>query len=174
VAKRQAAENAVAAEKDALKSALDAEAAASDARTFVQKVAQHVQHETHRQVGRVVSRCLTAVFPRRYELKIEFVKLRGKTEAKFVYECDGRRLDPRTNSGGVRDVTALALRLAELVLTLPPARKFLALDEPFVSLSAGNLQRMASLIESLSEELGVQFLVATHSDSLKIGKVVQL
>lgn len=148
--------------------------ATEEARTHLQAVAQEVQHKAHSAVAAVVGRCLTAVFERPYALRIEFEKKRGKTEAVFFYERDGRRVRPGVASGGVMQVASLALRLASLVMTLPPADKFLTLDEPFLGLHKNNSPRVGALVETLASELDCQFLLATHSESLMFGKVVDL
>lgn len=144
------------------------------AQSCVQQIAQATQQQSHKQIARIVSKCLSAVFEQPYELRIEFERKRGRTEAVFNYLRDGRKLNPRLTSGGVMDVTALALRLTSLVLTVPPARRLLVLDEPFAGLSSTNLNKMAVLIQTLAKELAVQFLIVTHDPQLEIGRVIEL
>lgn len=144
------------------------------AQEHMQSIAKEIQEKAHRQMATVVSRSLSAVFEEPYELRVEFVERRGKTEAEFVFLRNGRKVNPRTTSGGVREVTSLALRLAKMVLAMPPARRLLVLDEPFGGVSSSNLKKVAALIEALSEDLGVQFLICTHNDELKIGNVIEL
>jgi hypothetical protein len=148
--------------------------AAVDARKILQEVAARVQTEAHHKLAAVVSQCLAGVFPEAYKVVIDFQRRRGKTEADFYYDLAGRRLDPRVNSGGVREVAALALRIASLALTLPPSRSLLILDEPFLGLSDANVQRMAELVMILSRELSSQWLIATHHSKFRPGSVVEL
>jgi DNA repair exonuclease SbcCD ATPase subunit len=155
---------------DAIQRAEDAETA----RKALQEIAEEVQNFSHRRIGEIVSRCLSAVFEKDIELRIEFEQKRGKTEAEFVYYEAGQRINPRVSSGAMLQVSALALRLAAIMLSHPGKRRLLVLDEPFVGMDAEKLPRIASLIETLSEELGMQFLIATHLDQLKIGKVIRL
>jgi DNA repair exonuclease SbcCD ATPase subunit len=145
-----------------------------EAQRILQAIAETIQTSAQRQIAKVVSRCLSAVFEEPYKLKIIFERKRGKTEAEFVYYRNGHRLDPKLTSGGARDVTSLALRLASLVMTMPPARKLLVLDEPWKGLSSENLQKMALLIETLTSELGIQFIIVTHNSELQIGKVIEI
>ena len=76
-------------------------------------------------------------------------------------------MDP-LECGGVLDVACFALRVASLILTKPPRRRLLILDEPFHFLSLEganghkNLLRARELVHSLAEELGIQFIVVTH------------
>ena len=86
----------------------------------------------------------------------------------------GYKLKPSLTSGGVLEVASLALRLSSLMLTLPPARKFISLDEPFGALDAENKPRVAALLESLAKELDVQFLIVTHDPTFRIGKVIEI
>lgn len=144
------------------------------AQQHLQTIAQQLQQHSHRHITKVVSRCLSAVFDERIELRIEFERKRGRTEARFTYLKNGYRVNPKVSSGGVMDVAALALRLAALTLTLPPARKLLILDEPFRSISVRRLNRMGQLIESLSKDLRLQIIIASHDEELQIGKVVRL
>ena len=171
---RRATLSAIEEEKETLQKANTQLEVTQEGQKFIQELAQQVQQKAHKQIARVVSRCLSAVFGGDYQLRIEFEKKRGKTEATFVYMKDGHRVNPHVDSGGVMEVTSLALRLASLVMTMPPARKLLVLDEPFRGLTDENLQKMAILLESLSAELGVQVIITTHDPQLQIGKVIHL
>jgi DNA repair exonuclease SbcCD ATPase subunit len=161
-------------EAEALKAAQEKIAHIQEAQDFLQTLAQAIQQEAHSQIARVVSKCLSAVFSTKYELLIKFVKARGKTDAQLVFRKNGYEVDPDADSGGVREIAALALRLASLVLSTPQAQKVLILDEPFRGVSDANLPKVGELIKTLSEDMGVQFLLSTHSKLLNIGKVVQL
>src|SRR5205085_6816592 len=122
------------------------------ARRILQETAEKMQNKAHKQVAKVVSRCLSAVFEEPYELKIQFEQKRGKTEAEFVYIRNGNEVRPLVTSGGVLSVVGLALRLAGLMMNMPPARKLLILDEPLAGLSKTNLEKMGVLLETLSRE----------------------
>lgn len=169
-AKSQAAD-----ERKSLKSARRELKDTVAAHAHLQELVRQLQSTCHEQVARVVSSCLTAVFGKPYELRIEFVKRRGKTEAEFSYlDKDGRSDNPRVSSGGVLEVAGVALRLVAMTLALPPLRRLLILDEPFSGLSKDNLPKIGMMLERLSRDLDCQFIIATHSDALKIGKVVEL
>lgn len=161
-------------EESALANARKEEEHARKAQDILQRLAEEVQTTVHRQVAAVVSRCLTAVFEEPYELRIEFDRKRGKTEATFVFYKSGNRVLPRVTSGAARQVVGLALRVVSLLMSNPPRRRLLILDEPFRGLSKENLQKMALLLEALSRELDMQFIVCTHDEELMIGEVVRL
>ncbi len=171
---RESARSVLDQEAASLSSLEAEESAAREAQKILQQVAQQVQNKAHAQVARVVSRCLEAVFEEPYSVAIEFVQRRGKTEAEFAYYKGERRCDPRQTSGGVMQVVALALRLVALCLSRPPRRRLLVLDEPLQGVSAHNLQKMSTLIETLSRDMGVQFVIVTHNRELQVGKVIEL
>lgn len=171
---RERALNRFKLERKKLTEAQELESDILQAQKIVQDLAQEVQTKAHKGLAKVVSKCLSAVFGKGYKLKIEFERKRGRTEASFVYLKDGRKINPRVSSGGVRHVAALALRLACLVMTQPARRRLLVLDEPFQGVSRRNLEKMAAVIETLGRELKVQFIIVTHSKNLEVGKMVQL
>lgn len=158
--------------------AIDAAArytAASAAVDIATGIAAAVQSRAHERVAGLVSRCLAAVFDNPYEFRIEFERRRGKTEAILQFERAGVQYDPIEDTGlGVVDVAAFALRVAALILSRPPARRLLVLDEPFKFVSADRRGRLRALVEQLAAELDIQFVIVTHIDELRIGTVIDL
>ena len=106
-----------------------------EAQRITQEVSQAIQQQAHNKIAGVVSRCLETVFVGEdvYGLKILFERKRGRTEAELVLTKNGHEIkDPlNSDSGGVVDVAAFALRLSSIILRKPKLRRFLALDEPF-------------------------------------------
>lgn len=149
---------------------------AREAQRIVQVVAQTVQKQAHAKLAGIVTRCLQAVFGPEFEFKIEFDRKRGKTEAKLLITENGLELNPMDECcGGVIDVATFALRLACLLLQRPVRRRLLVLDEPMKNVNGQIYQdRVGQLMETLAEEMGVQFIIVTDDDWLKVGKVVQL
>lgn len=152
---------------------------AEEARSRAQAVAQLVQQQAHAQIAGVVTSCLQSVFGEdSYTFKIKFVQKRGKTEAQliFVRAKNGVEiLDPiNEDSGGVVQVAAFVLRVACLVLAKPHLRKLMVLDEPFAHVSAKFRPAVRSMIQQLSRDFQVQFLIVTHEPEYMCGKVVNL
>lgn len=162
-------------EKDLLR---EAEASLGTARTalaLAQQVALATQQAAHAKVADIVAQSLAAVFDKPYEFKILFEQKAGRTEASLVFERNGIQIDPMSASGGgVVDVAAFALRLSCLLLSRPPLRRLLVLDEPFKFTSAEFRPRIRDLLILLAKELECQFLIVTHIDELKVGKVIEL
>lgn len=141
----------------------------------LQAVAERAQRATYASVAEIVSRCLEAVFDDPYVFTMEFVRRRGRTEIDLLFERDGQALDPMSAAGGgVVDVASFALRLAAILLAGPGTRRFLALDEPFRFVSKEYRPRLRSLLEELSEKMGVQILLVTHMDEFRVGKILEL
>ena len=164
-------------EGNALREARARLEAAEEARLLIQDVAQSIQEQAHLQIAAVVTRGLRAVFDEPYTFKILFEKKRGRTEASLVFERDGLELDPLTASGGgVIDVAAFTLRVACLALSRPAVRPVLILDEPFKNVSKANgyLDRIPAFLEGLAEDMGLQIIMVTHIDELKVGNIVEV
>jgi DNA repair exonuclease SbcCD ATPase subunit len=160
---------------------IDAENAAhqlvvrEEAHFLIAESALLVQQSVHRQVSVLVTRCLAAVFDDPYEFEIKFERKRNSTEARIVFKRGDSELHPMSASGGgAIDVATFALRLACLLLRNPNPRRVLILDEPFRFLSVQYRPRIRQLIEALSEEFDCQFIMVTHIDELRIGKVIDL
>ena len=149
--------------------------AAEEAQKIVQVFCQSVQEKTFGRISRVVSDCLKAVFSDPYEFKIILDKKRGKAEARLVFVRDGEEFDPTTEcGGGVLDVAAFTLRLATLRPFAGKVRQVLFADEPFKHVSRNHSKRLALLLETLSKEMGIQFVIITHNPDLICGKVIEL
>ena len=148
---------------------------AEEAQELAQHVAQVIQQKAHDQIARVVSRCLSAVFDEPYEFRIHFERKRGRTEARLTFDRDGMEVDPMTASGGgVVDIASFALRLSCLILNKPPLRRAMVMDEPFRFVSEEFRDRVKALLETLSEEMKTQFVMVTHINELKMGKVIEI
>ena len=165
-------------EKANLKSAQNLLADTEEAQHIIQHVAQTIQQQAHNRIAGVVSKCLETVFVGEdvYGFKIHFDRKRGRTEARLVLTKNGHEIeDPLDfDSGGVCEVAAFALRLSCLVLSKPRLRKVILFDEPFKSISGDYLDNVRTLINKLSEEFGVQFIIVTHISQLETGKVIRL
>ena len=165
-------------EKANLKSAQNLLADTEEAQHIIQHVAQTIQQQAHNRIAGVVSKCLETVFVGEdvYGFKIHFDRKRGRTEARLVLTKNGHEIeDPLDfDSGGVCEVAAFALRLSCLVLSKPRLRKVILFDEPFKSISVDYLDNVRILMNKLSEEFGVQFIIVTHISQLETGKVIRL
>ncbi len=149
-----------------------------EAQDIAQQIAQTIQQQAHNRIAGVVSKCLEAVFVGEdvYGFKIHFDRKRGRTEARLVLTKNGNEIDDPLDfdSGGVCEVAAFALRLSCLILSKPRLRKVILFDEPFKSISVDYLDNVRILIDKLSKDFGVQFIIVTHISQLETGKVIRL
>ena len=168
-------EEQVAREQKAVEAADSALKHAVEAQEVLQLLSQAVQKQVHTRVSGVVTKCLKAVFDDPYEFRIEFERKRGKTEAKLRFSRDGLDVDPLTASGGgMIDVAAFALRAACVLLHRPRLSRVIVLDEPFKFVSEHYRENVRAMLESMSEDLGIQIIMVTHIKELETGNVIEL
>jgi hypothetical protein len=149
------------------------------AQEILQHIAENTQNVAHKHIAGVVSRVMKGVFGEdAYEFKIDFVKRRGKTEAEIKFIKDDLVLDdPKNESGGgAIQVAAFALRVACLLLSVPVLRRVLCFDEPLLHVNGVEYRnRISGMLRDLSNELGIQFIIASDMDWLKsAGKEINL
>jgi ABC-type dipeptide/oligopeptide/nickel transport system ATPase component len=151
---------------------------ANEAQDISQQIAQTIQKQAHDKIANVVSSCLRSVFNDDdvYGFKIHFDKKRGRTEARIVLTKNGHEIDDALNSdsGGVVEVAAFALRLSCIILSKPTLRRILILDEPFRCISKEYQENARILLEKLSKDFKTQFIMVTHNDAYHVGKVIKL
>jgi len=56
----------------------------------------------------------------------------------------------------------------------PAPRRLLVADEPFKHVSRNYLPRIREMIETLAREMSVQFIIVTHSELLRAGRVIEV
>lgn len=137
------------------------------AREIIREVGIKTQQQLSFHISDITSLALEAVFNEPYELKVEFVQRRNKTECDLYFERNGERIDPLTASGGgAVDVAAFALRIASWSMLRPRTRNVIILDEPLRFLSVDLQERASTMIKEISERLGIQFILVTHENTL--------
>lgn len=172
----RAAKSALDGEKKALETAKAEEATISEAKDVLQQVGQEVQQQAHQKIAGVVTHCLQAVFGKQFRFEIRFERKRGRTEAQLVLLKKDLEVDALYGSGGgVVDVAAFALRVSALMMTKPPLRRLLCLDEPMRNIHGhAQRERAKELIESISRELGIQIVMCTGLEWLQCGRIVEV
>ena len=149
------------------------------AQSVVQIVAQETQKKLEYRVSELVTLALR-IFPDPYDMNLNFVKKRGKTEAEFTLSRgNSEAIDPLSASGGgVVDMASFALRLSLWSLQKPRSRNLIIMDEPFRFLSTELQPKAGELLKQISEKLDLQFIIVTHEEELlesadKIFRVTQ-
>ena len=137
------------------------------AREVVREVGLKTQQQLQISISDITSLALEAVFPDPYELEVEFVQRRNKTECDLYFVRDGNKIDPLTASGvGAVDVAAFALRIASWSMMQPRTRNTIILDEPFRFLSENYQEQASTMLKEISKKLGIQFLIISHNMTL--------
>lgn len=138
-----------------------------NAREIIREVGIQTQQQLSFHISDITSLALDAVFDNAYELKVDFVQRRNKTECDLLFVRDGQELDPLSASGGgAVDVAAFALRIASWSMQNPKSRPVIILDEPLRFLSEGHQEKASQMIKEISQKLGIQFIVITHNKTL--------
>lgn len=137
------------------------------AREIIREVGLITQQQLQVHITDIVSLALEAVFPDPYTFEVDFVERRNRTECDLFFCRNGERVNPITASGGgVVDIASFALRVASWSMASPHFRNTLVLDEPFRYLSVEMLPQAGKMLKQLSEELGLQIIMITHSEEL--------
>jgi len=137
------------------------------AREIVRTVGLATQQELQFHISDITSLALDAVFDDPYELKVEFVERRNKTECDLKFVRGDMEIDPMTASGvGAVDIASFALRIASWSMMRPRTRPTIILDEPFRFLSENYQDKASQMLKELSEKLGLQFIIVTHEQTL--------
>jgi DNA repair exonuclease SbcCD ATPase subunit len=137
------------------------------AREIIRKVGLETQQQLQFHISDITSLALESVFNDPYQLVVEFVQRRNKTECDLYFARQGENMDPLSASGGgAVDVAAFALRIASWSMMSPRTRPVIILDEPLRFLSADNQEKASVMIKELSQRLGLQFIIVTHEPIL--------
>ena len=137
------------------------------AREIVRNVGMKTQQQLQFHISDIVSLALDSVFDDPYELKVEFIQRRNKTECDLTFQRDGEQMDPLSASGGgAVDVASFALRIASWAMMNPRSRNVIVLDEPLRFLSEDHQEQASRIIKELSDRLKLQFLIITHEPLL--------
>ena len=140
-----------------------------EAREILRAVGLETQKQLQYHISDITSLALEAVFDDPYELVAEFVQRRNKTECDLYFSRRGSRVDPlEASGGGAVDVASFALRIAAWSMQNPKRRNVIILDEPmkFLDTQTDRLEKASQMLKELSERLGLQFILVTHTDTL--------
>jgi len=133
------------------------------AREVIREVGLKTQQQLQFHISEIATLAMDAVFSDPYELKVEFVERRNKTECDLLFERGGKQVDPLSSTGGgAVDVAAFALRAASWSMQRPRTRPLFILDEPFKHLKgAEENRRVLDMIKEISDKMGVQILMVS-------------
>lgn len=138
-----------------------------EAREILRIVGLETQQQLQYHISDITSLALESVFPDPYELVVEFVQRRNKTECDLLFSREGELVDPLSaTGGGACDIASFALRIASWSMKTPRSRATIILDEPMKNLSEIYQEQASNMIKELSEKLKLQFIIVTHNTTL--------
>ena len=145
----------------------DEESQLTEAAEIIRIAGRKVQMILEYRISKLVTEALKTVFPDPYEFQMQFLTKGGRIEAKIILTKDGEEFDPMSaTGGGVVDVVAFALRIGCYLISQPRTRPTIILDEPFRFVSKDLQPRIRLMLDKISSELGIQFLIVTHEEIL--------
>jgi len=140
--------------------------ALTEAREIFQKAAILTQNHLAKHLSVIVTKALRATFHEKdVYFKVEFTERRNTTECDMWIEENGYRYSLFESRGfGMTDVISFALRVAYILLH--KTDNVLIIDEPYRNLGKDKHEVASQMIRELAEELNMQFIICTHSDTL--------
>jgi DNA repair ATPase RecN len=125
-------------------------------------VGEQQREKTVSTFERVVTLALKEIFDSPYAFKIE-VTSDKRVQTKFKLLHGEEELDLMTAvGGGILNVVSFVLKVLILASIRPRRQQIMYLDEQFNNVSADYRPRVAKLLKSFSEQLGMQFVMITH------------
>ena len=137
------------------------------ARFVLVEVSKQTQERLKTVIEQLVNLCLNEVFPdRNFNFKADFQIKRNKMECEFLVEVDGHEYSPKDDMGGsILDIISFALRTILWSFENPRSRNVIIMDEPF-RFSGRLITKAVQMVKELSDKLGIQFIINTHSEEL--------
>jgi DNA repair exonuclease SbcCD ATPase subunit len=117
---------------------------------------------------RVVTSAISEVFGFNYKFVIDLDSSGKRVTTKFkLVNAEGNELDIMGScGGGLIDIISLVLRVLILVSAKPKRNRVLFLDESLKHLSADYRPKAATLLKSLSKQLGIQIFLVSHQQEM--------
>jgi len=131
------------------------------AREVIREVGLKTQQQLQYHISDLTSLALETVFDDPYQLEVEFVERRNKTECDIYFNRNENRVDPiNASGGGAVDVASFALRVASWSMMIPSLRNLLILDEPFKHLRGEKEnERVLQMIKIMADKLHLQIIM---------------
>lgn len=120
-------------------------------------------------IEKLVSEALEFIFEKPYKFKMKPEVLRGNVTYRFSLEIDGREDEDLMDSqgGGIVAVISIIMRIITILITEPPLKRVLFLDESLGMLSAEYIDNASKFIKQLGTKLGFKIILVTHQEAFK-------
>lgn len=132
------------------------------AREIIREVGLKTQQQLSYNISEITSMALGGVFDDPYELLVEFVQRRNKTECDFWFKKGDVKIYPLYAGGGALDVAAFALRVASWSMQNPRTRNVLIGDESFKLLKGEKANRcVLEMMREIAEKINLQIILVS-------------
>ena len=137
-----------------------------ESRLIAQLIAKETQDRLTFKINDIVTGALQYVFGNEWGFKMIIKTQNNSLQAHPIFYKNGIEESPRVSEGGgVMSIASLALRVALLTLLKEPT-PIILLDEPITQVGKTDIIKACELLESLSNNLKIQFLVVTHANEI--------
>jgi DNA repair exonuclease SbcCD ATPase subunit len=129
---------------------------------LVKFVATEAQSKLEYRIKYLCNMALSSIWNNPPELEVKFEERRGQIECDLLFD---KKTEPENIvGGGILDILSFSLRIA--AWTLKKTSNTIILDEPFKFLSPSMHIKAGELVKTLSQRLGIQFIIVSHSDTV--------
>ena len=139
------------------------------ARDIIHAVALKTQQEVQLCLEEAVSHSLQTVFHEGYAFHVDFEIKRNRTEALLSVSRapSEEKINPMMASGGgVVDIISFSLKVLLWSIADKRTHPVILLDEPFRFVSADLQPQVGQLLQEISSQMGIQFIIVTHEEEL--------
>jgi len=140
----------------------------NNAHALIQEVVVRLQEQLKYRVCELTTLALHSIHGPHYTFDLELELKRGGTEATpTLIDAHGNKLNPKEdNGGGIVETIAFAMRCSLLLLQKQGYVPLIILDEPFARISTDLQEKVAGLLNLISKDLGMQFIIITQEPEL--------
>lgn len=145
-----------------------------EARTILNTVLLKTQEQAVGFICNVTTRLLQHIFGEDYELQFKASVERNRSALQPFISKDGILCSPREElGGGVLDVAALGIRLAQWAITAEQSAPIFILDEPAKFIDWRRIPLFGEALRGVAQTLGLQIILVSHKQELEaIGEKV--
>jgi DNA repair exonuclease SbcCD ATPase subunit len=124
--------------------------------------------ESNKIIEEIVTETLRIVYDESYSFVVENSVQRNQPETNFYVKIGDKTYSLRNEElgGGVIDIVSFALRVTAWAISGNRSDNIMVADEPIKNLDSTRILKAGEMIKKLSTDLGLQFLIVTHSNEL--------
>lgn len=137
---------------------------------LLQLVQRATREKTKQDFETIVTHALRSVFNKDIKLELEFGRRGNLPELNLniqTPECTEFVDLLDSESGGIINIVAMALRLVLLEISVPKIEGFLVLDEKFNNVSEEYLENTVNFLKEINKKLNRQIIWVTHTQGIE-------